>query len=60
MELEDGDGAEQPRPGKEAAGPRRREHHQGHTIQIVDDVKAKSASLRVLGMGLDTDTAQDG
>jgi len=28
MELEDGDGAEQPRPGKEAAEPPRREHHQ--------------------------------
>jgi DNA invertase Pin-like site-specific DNA recombinase len=29
-----------------------------HLVQIVDDVKAKGASLRVLSMGLDTDTAQ--
>jgi DNA invertase Pin-like site-specific DNA recombinase len=29
-----------------------------HLIQIVDDVKAKGASLRVLSMSLDTDTAQ--
>ena len=28
-----------------------------HLIQIVDEVKAKGASLRVLGMSLDTDTA---
>jgi DNA invertase Pin-like site-specific DNA recombinase len=29
-----------------------------HLVQIVDDVKAKGASLLVLSMGLDTDTAQ--
>jgi len=28
-----------------------------HLIQIVDSVKAKDASLRILGMNLDTDTA---
>jgi DNA invertase Pin-like site-specific DNA recombinase len=28
-----------------------------HLIQIVDSVKAKGASLRILGMSLDTDTA---
>jgi DNA invertase Pin-like site-specific DNA recombinase len=28
-----------------------------HLLQIVDEVKAKGASLRILGMSLDTDTA---
>ena len=28
-----------------------------HLIEIVDNVKGKSASLRILGMSLDTDTA---